>query len=392
MDSLKNSADPIAIAGGGIGGLAAALALAQRGFRARVLEQAPEFKEVGAGIQLGPNSWRALRALGVEAAVKGLAVFPQGLVMMDAVTAKQVVSIPLGGFEQRFKAPYALIHRADLHQCLLQACRQSPGIALETSAQVTDFQDDGQKVRVTLLDGRSYEAPAFIAADGLWSTMRAKLIGDGKPRVSGHISYRAVLPAGDVPESLRRNDMVLWAGPKCHMVHYPLRGGELFNLVATFHSTRYEEGWNAFGDAAELRERFGGTCDIVRTMLGRIEEWRMWVLCDREPIKDWSKGRVTLVGDAAHPMLQYLAQGAGMALEDSLCLAKCLDEAQSVEGAFAAYPHQRYLRTGRAQLTARLYGEFYHAEGVRRELRNAFVKNASYEALAWLYDPAAPEI
>jgi 2-polyprenyl-6-methoxyphenol hydroxylase-like FAD-dependent oxidoreductase len=391
MDSLKNSADPIAIAGGGIGGLGAALALAQRGFRSRLLEQAPQFREVGAGIQLGPNSQRCLSALGVEAAVKRLAVFPQALVMMDAVTAEQVVSIPLGGFEQRFKAPYGLIHRADLHDCLLEACRKSPLIGLETSAQVTDFEDDGETVRVATSDGRFYDAPAFIAADGLWSTVRSKLIGDGKPRVAGHISYRSVLPAADVPESLRRNDMVIWAGPKCHMVHYPLRGGELFNLVATFHSNRYEEGWNSFGDPAELHERFSGTCDIVKWMLGRIAEWRMWVLCDREPIKDWSKGRVTLLGDAAHPMLQYLAQGAGMALEDSLCLARCLDEAQSVEAGFAAYPLRRYLRTGRVQLAARLYGEFYHADGVRRELRNAYVRHASYEGLAWLYDPQ-PEL
>jgi len=386
IDDLKHAADPILIAGGGIGGLAAALALASRGYPSHVLEQAPEFKEVGAGIQLGPSSWRSLRALGVEAAVKKLAVFPQALIMMDAVTGEEVVSIPLGGFEERFKAPYALIHRADLLNALLAGCAAAPLITLENSRQVTDFRDDGRMVHIATADGRSCQTPALIAADGLWSTMRAKLIGDGKPRVSGHITYRSVLPAADVPDRLRRNDMVLWAGPKCHMVHYPLRGGELFNLVATFHSSRYEEGWNSFGDPAELHERFAGTCDEVKLMLGKIKEWRMWVLCDREPIKHWSKGRVTLLGDSAHPMLQYLAQGAGMALEDSLCLAKYLDESSSVEAAFAAYPLQRYLRTGRVQLAARLYGEFYHADGVRRELRNEYVKHASYEALAWLYD------
>ena len=386
MQALKTTSNPIIIAGGGIGGLAAALALANRGYPSRVLEQAPEFKEVGAGIQLGPNSWRALRALGVEAAVKRLAVFPQALVMMDAVTAEQAVAIPLGGFEQRFGAPYALIHRADLHNSLLEGCKASPLITLETSQHIIDFEDDGRAVHVILDGGARYKTPAFIGADGLWSTIRAKLIGDGKPRVSGHITYRSVMPTSDVPESLRRNDMVLWAGPKCHMVHYPLRSGELYNLVATFHSNHYEEGWNSFGDPAELRERFSGTCEIVRTMLGKIQEWRMWELCDREPIKLWSKGRVTLLGDAAHPMLQYLAQGAGMAMEDAIVLAKCLDESDSVEGAFAAYPLKRYLRTGRVQLSARLYGEFYHADGVRRELRNAFVKNAGYEGLAWLYE------
>ena len=296
------------------------------------------------------------------------------------------LSIPLGGFEARFKAPYALIHRADILNALLEACKASPLVRLETSKQVKGFYDDGTSVRVETADGARYDAPAFIGADGLWSMVREAIVGDGRPRVSGHIAYRAVLPTPEVPQHLQRWDMVLWAGPKCHLVHYPLRSGELYNLVAVFHSGRYEEGWNSYGDPKELRERFKDTCDDVRTMLGKISEWRMWVLCDREPIKEWSKGRVTLLGDAAHPMLQYLAQGAGMALEDSLCLAKCLDEADSVAAAFAAYPLQRFLRTGRVQLSARVYGEFYHADGVRRELRNAYVKNLGFEGLAWLYD------
>jgi len=379
---------PILIAGGGIGGLAAALALAKRGFRSLVLEQAPEFKEVGAGIQLGPNSWRCLRALGVEPAVKQLAVFPKALIMRDGVSGEEVASIPLGDFEARFGAPYALIHRADLLNALLDAAKTSPLIALETSRQVKGFEDDGSKVSVVTVDGKRYQGPALIGADGLWSTIRAQLLGDGPPRVAGHITYRAVLPTSEVPEHLRHWDMVLWAGPKCHMVYYRLRGGELFNLVAVFHSNRYEEGWNSYGDPQELHERFEGTCADVKRMLKKIAEWRMWVLCDREPIQEWSKGRVTLLGDAAHPMLQYLAQGAGMSLEDSLCLARCLEEAESVEEAFLAYPQARYLRTGRVQLSARLYGEFYHADGVRRDLRNDYVKNLGYEGLAWIYDYA----
>jgi len=386
MDSLKDTDRRIIIVGGGIGGLAAALALASRGYPSRVLEQAPQFREVGAGIQLGPNSWRCLRELGVEQQAKKLAVFPEALVMMDAVTAEQVISVPLAGFDQRFGAPYALIHRADLLDSLLEAARKSPLIQLETSRQMTKFRDDGRMVHLRTKDGGEYETPAVIGADGIWSTIRAALLNDGKPRVAGHITYRAVLPASEVPDYLRRNEMILWAGPKCHLVHYPLRGGELFNLVAVFNSNRYEEGWNSFGDPAELHQRFQHTCDDVRLMLGKISEWRMWVLCDREPVKMWSKGRVTLLGDAAHPMLQYLAQGAGMALEDSISLAKCLDNAGSVETAFEAYALKRYLRTGRVQLTARLYGEFYHADGVRREIRNEYVKNLGYEGLAWIYE------
>jgi salicylate hydroxylase len=200
--------------------------------------------------------------------------------------------------------------------------------------------------------------------------VREAIVGDGRPRVSGHIAYRAVLPTPEVPQHLQRWDMVLWAGPKCHLVHYPLRSGELYNLVAVFHSGRYEEGWNSYGDPKELRERFKDTCDDVRTMLGKISEWRMWVLCDREPIKEWSKGRVTLLGDAAHPMLQYLAQGAGMALEDSLCLAKCLDEADNVEAAFAAYPLPEH--GSRAIVGARLWrilSRRRRAPGIAQRLR-----------------------
>ncbi len=386
MDSLKDKANPLVIAGGGIGGLAMALALAKRGYPSRVLEQAPEFKEVGAGIQLGPNSRRVLRAIGAEPAVSKLAVMPRALVMMDAVTGERVVTVPLEGFEERFGAPYAVIHRADLLDALLETARASPLIALETSSQVKTFADDGRSVRVTTADGRVYDAPGLIGADGLWSTVRAQLIGDGKPRVAGHITYRAVLKPEDVPENLRNWEMTLWAGPKCHLVHYPMRGGELYNLVAVFHSTRYEEGWNSFGDPAELHERFEGTCADVKRMLSKIAEWRMWVLCDREPTKEWSKGRVTLLGDAAHPMLQYIAQGAGMSMEDTLCLARCLDEADNVEAAFKAYPLKRYMRTGRVQLTSRLYGEFFHAEGASREIRNAYVRDIGYGGLGWIYD------
>jgi 2-polyprenyl-6-methoxyphenol hydroxylase-like FAD-dependent oxidoreductase len=382
---LKTS-EPFLIAGGGIGGLAAALALAAKGYRAHVLEQAPEFKEIGAGLQLGPNSWRCLRALGAEAAAKPLAVFPGALVIRDGVDGKEVLSIPLAGFEHRFGAPYALIHRADLLNVLLETAKASPSITLQSSAQVKSFRDDGEGVTVTTSDGRQYRGAALIGADGLWSNIRTQIVNDGKPRVSGHIAYRAVLSASEVPERLQHWNMVLWAGPKCHMVYYRLRGGELFNLVAVFHSARYEEGWNSYGDPEELHRRFENLCDDVKLMLKKIAEWRMWVLCDREPVKNWSKGRVTLLGDAAHPMLQYLAQGSGMAMEDSLCLARCLDESSSIEEAFAKYPLARYLRTGRVQLTARVYGEFYHAEGVVRDLRNDFVKNLGYEGLSWVYD------
>jgi 2-polyprenyl-6-methoxyphenol hydroxylase-like FAD-dependent oxidoreductase len=389
---VDNSRDePVLVVGGGIGGLATALALAQKGRAVHVFEQAPEFKEVGAGIQLGPNVFQMFDLLGLTEAVSRLAVFPENLIMLDAISGEEVTRIPLGAdFRVKFKHPYALIYRPDLLNVLLKACRQSGLIRLDTSRKVVAVKEFNGGVTVRTEEGRTYIGSALIGADGLWSTIRQIVVGDGKPQVAGHITYRAVLPTTEVPEHLRRWSMTFWAGEKVHFVIYPLRGGDLFNLVAVFHSNRYEEGWDSFGDPAELHERFAGTCEPVRTLLHKIESWRMWVLCDRPPVKTWSRGRITLIGDAAHPMLQYLAQGACMAIEDGVCLANKVEETQGdFAAAFAAYQQARYLRTGRVQIMARVYGEFYHASGVARELRNMMLSartpEQAYEAMEWLY-------
>ncbi|WP_354003721.1 3-hydroxybenzoate 6-monooxygenase [Ramlibacter aurantiacus] len=384
---------PLLIVGGGIGGCAAALALARRGFEVTVLEQSAELKEIGAGIQLGPNAFRVFDALDLREAIERVVVYPDGLVMMDALSGEEVTRIGLGQpFLERFKQPYGVIYRADLHQVLVDACRAEPAIRLLTGQKLVDFEDDGRRVRVTTEAGATHVGAALIGADGLWSRIREKVVGDGKPHVSGHIAYRAVLPAAEVPSHLRFNDMTLWAGPKLHLVQYPLRRGELFNLVAVFHSDRYEEGWDTYGDPAELHQRFSAACEPVQQLLSKIETWRMWVLCDREPVSDWSQGRVTLLGDAAHPMLQYMAQGACMAMEDAMVLAQRADQHRAdLAQAFLAYQADRSVRTCRVQLTARLYGAAYHAEGPVRELRNQFLRSRtpeqSRESLAWLYDP-----
>jgi 3-hydroxybenzoate 6-monooxygenase len=381
----------VLIVGGGIGGLAAALALSRQGIGAQVIEQAPEFKEIGAGIQLGPNVFAMFDVLGLIAPVSALAVFPNNLIMMDSITGEEVTRIPLGdAFRKKFKHPYALIHRADLHKVLLDACRQSDMIRLDASEKVVKVDETRDGVVAHTESGKEYRAAALIGADGLWSTIRQMVVGDGKPNVAGHITYRAVLPTSEMPEKFRWRDMVLWAGEKVHLVHYPLRTGELFNLVAVFHSNRYEEGWDSYGDPTELHERFAKTCAPVRTLLDKIESWRMWVLCDRPPIKDWSRGRITLLGDAAHPMLQYLAQGAGMSIEDAVCLADCVVAANGdYPAAFRAYQQARYLRTGRVQIMARVYGEFYHASGVAKELRNLMLSARTPEdamaGMEWLY-------
>jgi salicylate hydroxylase len=386
---------PILVIGGGIGGLAAALTLARKGLKVRLFEQGAEFKEVGAGIQLGPNVFRMFKLLGLTEAIERYAVHPANLIMMDAVTGERVLQMPVGGlaFKQRFKGfPYGVIHRGDLHQVLLAACQAEGNIELNVLKKGVRHEDFGKHVVLHMEDGARAEGCALIGADGLWSKTRSQLLGEEKPRVSGHIAYRAVLPRAEVPDDLWQNNVVLWAGPKTHLVHYPLRRGELYNLVAVFHSDRYEEGWDVYGDTDELNAKFHAERPEVTRLLAKINTWKMWVLCDREPVKVWSKGRVTLLGDAAHPTLQYMAQGANMAIEDAVVLAAYAEiSGWDFERAFQWYQDARYLRTARVQITSRYYGDIYHAAGVVRELRNLIVgrkpgTKPSFEGMAWLYD------
>ncbi len=382
---------PFVVAGGGIGGLIAAYSLAHKGFPVRVLEQSPEFRELGAGIQLGPNIFRALERVGLDRGLLEDAWIPGRLEMRDALSGEIIASVPLDErMKARFKHPYAVTHRADIHGLYLRACQGNNLVTLENNRRVADFEDTGDGVTVRLESGEEIKGRALIGCDGMWSRVREKVVGDGKPRVSGHIAYRAVLKREDVPDDLWRGDVVLWAGPRTHFVHYPLRRGELYNLVAVFHSDRYVEGWNTEGATSELWKFFSHQRPEVSRLLERIETWRMWVLCDREPIKEWTKGNTTLLGDAAHPMLQYLAQGACMASEDAVALSECVAKSpHDLPAAFTAYQQQRYLRTGRVQLMARVYGEFYHARGVAAELRNQMLSSRSpddaLESMAWLY-------
>jgi 3-hydroxybenzoate 6-monooxygenase len=249
---------PILIVGGGIGGLAAAHALARKGFPVRVIEQAPEFREIGAGIQLGPNIFRALEKIGLKEAVLADAHVPRAMEMRCGLSGERVTSIPLADprFLDEFKYPYAVTHRHDIHAVFLKACQSSNLVTLETSRIVEDFGQDNSGVTAILTNGERVRGRALIGCDGMWSKVREKIVGDGKPRVSGHIAYRAVLKRDEVPEDLWHPDVILWAGPHTHFVHYPLRRGELYNLVAVFHSDRYVEGWNEKADANELWAHF----------------------------------------------------------------------------------------------------------------------------------------
>jgi salicylate hydroxylase len=388
---VNETSKPVLIAGGGIGGLAAALALSRAGIACHVLEQAPDFAEIGAGIQLGPNVFRAFQRLGIEESVSRTAVFVETLKMMDSISGEVINDVPLGdSIRERFGTPYAVIHRADLLLAILEACQAADLVQLSNGVSVAAYRTTSAGVSVTLEDGSTLDGAALVGADGLWSAVRGQMIGDGAPRVSGHIAYRAVLPLEEVPEDLRWDAATLWAGPRTHLVHYPLRNWELFNLVAVFHSDRYEEGWNAVGAKDEMMRCFEGVEDRPMRMLKKVDAWRMWVLCDRHPIAEWSEGPVTLLGDAAHPMLQYFAQGACMAIEDAVCLA---EQAELADGdfpaAFQAYQKARYLRTARVQTTARYLGDLYHAAGPVRELRNMMFggqnPGSPHETFAWLY-------
>ena len=391
MSEHTDAPSPVLIVGGGIGGLAAALALSRKGIPSLVLEQSAEFREIGAGIQLGPNVFRMFERLGITGPASETAVFVKHLVMMDSLSGDEVTRVPLGdAFRERFEHPYAVIHRADLHGVFLTACQESSLIRLETSRNITGFEETGDGVSVMAEDGATFAGRALIGADGLWSKVRSQMFDEGPPNTSGHIAYRAVLPIDEVPEDMRWDAATLWAGPRTHLVHYPLRSWKLFNLVAVFHSDKYVEGWDTEGDLDELMERFKNVGPRPMSLVTKITQWRMWVLCDRAPIKNWSQGRVTLLGDAAHPMLQYFAQGACMAVEDAVCLA---DKVEAADGdfaaAFPAYQQERYLRTARVQLMARFLGDVYHAGGVERDLRNqllgARTPEKAYEGLAWLY-------
>lgn len=379
------------VAGGGIGGLSAALGLASKGCTVTVLEQAPQFGEIGAGIQIGPNAFHAMDYLGVGEAGRAKAVYIDKLVMMDATTGGLVAEMPVDEpFRQRFGNPYAVIHRADLHGVLYDACRVHPNITLVNSQRVVAYENTATGAKVTTESGEVFEGDGIIGCDGVRSKIREQLTGGDALRLSGHVAYRAVLPIDQMPEDMRWNAATLWAGPKCHMVHYPLQGWKTFNLVATFQTDVSNVGSNEPGTREEILSRFPNVVDRVRRVLETPTEWRRWVLGDREPIENWTDGSVTLLGDAAHPTHQYFAQGACMALEDSVCLADKIEHCGGdLHAAFQEYQAERIVRAYRVVLSSRMLGKVYHAQGVERLIRNSVMGAKTpvqfYDSLEWLY-------
>ncbi|WP_168879658.1 3-hydroxybenzoate 6-monooxygenase [Rhizobium sp. P28RR-XV] len=383
----------VLISGAGIGGLAAALALSNVGIPSVVLERAPELGEIGAGIQLGPNAFHSFDYLGIGDEARKIAVFVETIKVMDATTAEQVVSIPLdANFRTRFKNPYAVIHRGELHSLILRYCNASELITLRTNCEVRSYEQDEHGVTAFLATGEKVSGAALVGADGLRSNVRAQVIRDGEPRISGHTTYRSVIPTEQMPEQLRWNAMTIWIGPKCHMVHYPLSDWKAFNLVITSDNGAADPVAGVSASKEEVRRNFAHIHPTAVQIIEHGENWKYWVLCDREPVTNWRDGKVVLLGDAAHPMLQYMAQGACMALEDAVRLAHEVDRSsRDFEHAFEAYRLARIGRTGRVQTSARQMGELiFHQAGEGAKARNVKLSSMSledyYDAASWLYD------
>jgi len=381
---------PILIAGGGIGGLSAALALARKGRRVRVLEKAPEFGEIGYGIQMGPNVSRMLDRLGLLKALEPHSVFPDALIMVDAIENREISRITLGDrFRERYQYRYFVIHRRDLHGEIYEACKRREEITLEASRGLAGFEERGSSVIVRCENGAEYEGAALVGAEGLWSPTRAAIVGDGAPRVTGHVTYRGVVPTGEIIDRSHLDSMTIWVGPSFHLVQYRLRGGAVMNNVASVSSRRFRRGEKDFGGWDELEEAVSRAAPPVRDMLRYFGRDRNWVLHDRDPVTNWARGRVTLLGDAAHPTLQYLAQGANMAIEDGVVLAEKVAAAgEDYARAFLAYQRERMNRTARVVLSSRFFGEYFHVDGGARELRNELARRRDPDnpwEVDWLY-------
>jgi 3-hydroxybenzoate 6-monooxygenase len=384
----------VVIVGGGIGGLAGACALARTGCRVRVLERSPDFTEVGAGLQIAPNATRLLREWGLLDAVVEAGVLPRRLVLKDAVEGSELTHLDLDeAFLERYGAPYVVIHRTDLLGILFRAC-QDAGVELMAGKDVDDVQTV-EDTAVAFVGEEHHRADVAVAADGLHSTLRRKL-SDDEPICSGFVAYRGAFPTSQVVHRLSEDslhDMTIYIGPGRHLVQYPLRRGEIFNTVAVFESPAYQEGITEWGTPDELDQAFAESCEQVRRGLASLWRDRRWAMYDRLPISSWIAGRMVLIGDAAHPMLQYLAQGACQAIEDAHCLGSQVAK-HSVGGnpdwsaALHDFVAMRAKRTAQVQRTARIWGDIWHVDGLARGLRNALFRDrdpSDYRYIDWLY-------
>ena len=403
MDSTDSTTTrpDVLVVGGGIGGLGAALALARQGLRVRLLEAATEFGEVGAGLQIAPNCTRILHEYGLLDRVKELGVQPRRMVMKDALDASELTALDLDDIERRYGFPYLVIHRSDLHRTLLDACREI-GVDLVTDCRVAGYENTASGARVLREDGVVEEAEVVVAADGMHSRARPLVVND-EPVSSSYVAYRAALAFEEVRDNrVAEHDVVVYVGPGCHFVQYPLRGGQMFNQVAVFQSPKALAGEEDWGTPDELDAAFEGTCEQVRLGIPLMWRDRRWRMYDRDPIDHWLHGRIALLGDAAHPPLQYMAQGAIMALEDGWVLARHVAAQGATrtattsgvdwDAALSAYDAVRPEHCRRVLSTGRAWGALWHLDGTERLQRNALLRardTYDYSFVDWIYGPTA---
>jgi salicylate hydroxylase len=395
--------EQVVVAGGGIGGLAAALACARQGVPVQLLERAAQLSEVGAGIQIGPNVTRILQAWGLGDALAQVAAFPQRLQARDAQTGQVLGSLRLGDRAQAlYGAPYATIHRADL-QAMLYTAVQATGVDVRLGQTVHGWRETADGLQVNTADGPSVQADALIGADGVWSAVRQQLLDDGPARFTGHLAYRALVAQADLPAHLRTDEVTVWMGPRLHVVHYPVRGGQWLNLIAIVHGDKpaQADAWDATGHAQALMQAMGAVGKDLHERLAAVPAWRQWALHDRAPMAgahEMARGRVALLGDAAHPMRPYLAQGAGMAIEDAQALGAVLALCQGagagtgsgvggVAQALQSYADQRWARNAHVQARAIRNGRIFHATGPVAWGRNLSMRLMGERVMdvPWLY-------
>jgi salicylate hydroxylase len=382
------------VAGAGIGGLSAALCLARAGFEVRLFEQAEKLEEVGAGLQISPNASAILRRLGVLERFRAAALEPRAIRVRRAIDGRVLAVMPLEDAEQRWGAPYLLAHRADLQRALLSAVAEEPGIVLRTSAAVTDFAPTHDAVTIALADGGTATGDLLVCADGVRSRLRDALAEPGRgaqdPR---RTAWRTLVPVARVAPEMRRADSNLWLGPGAHVVHYPLRGGTVVNVVAVLDADPsvppLADGWSTPGDSAVLARRFSASAETLRALIAAAPDWRIWPLVECPPLARWTTGRVALLGDAAHPMLPFLAQGAAQAIEDAAALGRALSSMSDIEEGLATYQAMRRARADRVQRESRTQGTIYHLAGPAALARDIAMRAlggrnllARYE---WLY-------
>ena len=388
------------VAGGGIGGLAAGLACARAGFEVRVLERAAALSGVGAGIQLGPNATRVLHGWRLDAALAAVASFPDRLRVHHAHSGAELGALELGPRAlRRYGAPYATVHRADLQQLLCDALRLEPRVQLDLGRSIDTFSEDEAGVAVRTNESADVlRGDLLIGADGLWSLVRERLLADGPPRATGHLAYRALVRQTDLPASVRGGDVNVWLGRRLHVVAYPVRGGEWLNLVVIVHRPRAWTGtdprsWDEAADAGDLLAALAGCCRSLQTLVRAVPSWRLWMLFDRPPMRsraEHGSGRVLLIGDAAHPMRPYLAQGAGMAIEDAALLELLFGGAHAADIAprVQRFAQARWQRNARVQARALRNGRIFHAAGPVALARDAALKvlGARLLDVPWLYE------